>query len=262
MNAYPFDVKQIAALAVKAGDAVMEIYGSDFAVYEKDDMSPVTDADLKAEGIIFEGLHALTPDIPLIGEEHLAAGGMPDLSQSLFWLVDPIDGTADFVKKNGEFTVNIALIKDDAPVFGVVYAPVRRALYYTVSPVEAVKEQDGQTTVLKTRAVPSAGYSVLNSRTHCDETVVEKMLTGLKIADKQPCGSSLKFCLIAEGKADVYPCSHKTKEWDTAAAHAVLRAAGGEVYDAETGRVLTYRKDGLRNPTIISFGQKGWTKSA
>ena len=262
MNAYPFDVKQIAALAVKAGDAVMEIYGSDFAVYEKDDMSPVTDADLKAEGIIFEGLNALTPDIPLIGEEHLAAGGMPDLSQSLFWLVDPIDGTADFVKKNGEFTVNIALIKDDAPVFGVVYVPVRHALYYTVSPDEAIKEQDGQITVLKTRAVPTAGYSVLNSRTHCDEAVVEKMLTGLKIADKQPCGSSLKFCLIAEGKADVYPCSHKTKEWDTAAAHAILRAAGGEVYDAETGLPLTYRKDGLRNPTIVSFGQKRWTKSA
>lgn len=116
--------------------------------------------------------------------------------------------------------------------------------------------KDGAPAELKTRAVPKQGYTVLNSRTHCNEMIVAKMLEGLKIAERRPCGSSLKFCLIAAGQADVYPCCHQTKEWDTAAAHAVLTAAGGEVYNAENNTVLTYRKPGLINPRIISFGQK------
>ncbi len=256
MNTYSFDVNAVAGLIKRAGRAVMDVYAQDFAVYEKDDASPVTEADMGAEKIIFEGLQALTPDIPVVGEEHVAAGETGDLTRECFWLVDPVDGTADFVKKNGEFTVNIALIKGDSPVFGAVFAPVSGTLFYTTSPTSAVMEKDGAVTPLKTRAVPAAGYSVLNSRTHCDETKVAQMLAGLKIADRKPCGSSLKFCLIATGTADVYPCSHRTKEWDTAAAHAVLRAAGGEVYDAENGAVLTYRKEGLKNPLIIAFGQK------
>lgn len=256
MNAYSFDVNAVADLIKRAGQAVMDVYAQDFAVYEKDDASPVTEADMGAEKIIFEGLEALTPDIPVVGEEHVAAGDTGDLTRECFWLVDPVDGTADFVKKNGEFTINIALIRGDSPVFGAVYVPVSGILFYTASPVSAVMEKDGTATPLKTRAVPDAGYSVLNSRTHCDETKVAQMLAGLKIADRKQCGSSLKFCLIAAGTADVYPCSHRTKEWDTAAAHAVLRAAGGEVYDAENGSVLTYRKEGLKNPLIIAFGQK------
>lgn len=256
MNTYSFDVNAVAGLIKRAGRAVMDVYAQDFAVYEKDDASPVTEADMGAEKIIFEGLQALTPDIPVVGEEHVAAGEAGDLTRECFWLVDPVDGTADFVKKNGEFTVNIALIQGDSPVFGAVFAPVSGTLFYTTSPTSAVMEKDGAVTPLKTRAVPAAGYSVLNSRTHCDETKVAQMLAGLKIADRKPCGSSLKFCLIAAGTADVYPCSHRTKEWDTAAAHAVLRAAGGEVYDAENGAVLTYRKEGLKNPLIIAFGQK------
>lgn len=256
MNDYFFDVDAVAALIKRAGRAVMDVYAQDFAVYEKDDASPVTEADMGAEKIIFDGLRALTPDVPVVGEEHTAAGETADLTREYFWLVDPVDGTADFVKKNGEFTVNIALIKGDSPVFGAVLAPVSETLFYTASPTCAVMEKDGKTSVLKTRAVPAAGYSVLNSRTHCDETVVARMLAGLKIADGKPCGSSLKFCLIAAGQADVYPCSHRTKEWDTAAAHAVLRAAGGEVYDAVNDAVLTYRKPELKNPLIIAFGQK------
>ena len=256
MNTYSFDVNAVAGLIKRAGRAVMDVYAQDFAVYEKDDASPVTEADMGAEKIIFEGLQAFTPDIPVVGEEHVAAGETGDLTRECFWLVDPVDGTADFVKKNGEFTVNIALIKGDSPVFGAVFAPVSGTLFYTTSPTSAVMEKDGAVTPLKTRAVPAVGYSVLNSRTHCDETKVAQMLAGLKIADRKPCGSSLKFCLIAAGTADVYPCSHRTKEWDTAAAHAVLRAAGGEVYDAESGAVLTYRKEGLKNPLIIAFGQK------
>ncbi len=253
---YFFDVAAVIDLIRQAGSAVMEIYRQDFAVYEKEDSSPVTEADMTAEKIICDGLKILTPEIPVVGEEHVAAGDHVDLTQTYFWLVDPIDGTADFVKRNGEFTINIALVENEMPIFGVVYAPVLETIYYTETANRAVMEHNGKRSVLKTRAVPSAGYAVLNSRTHCDETVVAQMLDGLPVSERKPCGSSLKFCLIAAGQADVYPCSHRTKEWDTAAAHAVLRAAGGEVYDAETRRVLTYRKAGLKNPTIISFGQK------
>lgn len=253
---YFFNVESVVDLIKQAGSAVMEIYNQDFAVYEKEDASPVTEADLTAEKIIFEGLNGLTPELPVVGEEHVAAGETADLTQKYFWLVDPVDGTADFVKKNGEFTINIALIEDTTPVFGAVYVPVTQTLYYTASPDSARMERNGVSTVLKTRAVPERGYTVLNSRTHCDETVVAKMTAGLKIAERRPCGSSLKFCLIAAGQADAYPCSHQTKEWDTAAAHAVLKAAGGEVYDAENNSVLTYRKTGLVNPRIISFGRK------
>lgn len=256
MNAYFFDTAAVVNLIKQAGSAVMEIYRQDFAVYEKEDASPVTEADITAEKIIFDGLKELTPDIPVVGEEHVAAGEAADLTQKYFWLVDPVDGTADFVKKNGEFTINIALIEDTAPVFGAVYVPVTETVYYTRSPGRACMEKDGAPAELKTRAVPKQGYTVLNSRTHCDEMIVAKMLDGLKIAERRPCGSSLKFCLIAAGQADVYPCCHQTKEWDTAAAHAVLTAAGGEVYNAENNTVLTYRKPGLINPRIISFGQK------
>lgn len=253
---YFFNVAAVVDLISQAGEAVMDIYRQDFAVYEKEDASPVTEADMTAEKIICDGLKLLTPEIPVVGEEHVAAGEHVDLTQTYFWLVDPIDGTADFVKKNGEFTINIALIENETPVFGAVYVPVDKTVYYTETADKAVMEHNGERSVLKTRPVPSEGYTVLNSRTHCDETVVARMLDGLTVAEERPCGSSLKFCLIAAGQADVYPCSHRTKEWDTAAAHAVLRAAGGEVYDAETRRVLTYRKTGLKNPTIISFGQK------
>ena len=253
---YFFDVRRIVDLIKRAGDAVMDIYRQDFAVYEKEDASPVTEADMTAEKIIFEGLNALTPELPVIGEEHIAAGETADLTQKYFWLVDPVDGTADFVKKNGEFTVNIALIEDNTPVFGVVCVPVTRTVYYTAALGRACMEKDSLITLLKTRTVPDQGYTVLNSRTHCNEMIIADMLKDLKIAERRRCGSSLKFCLIAAGQADVYPCCHQTKEWDTAAAHAVLNAAGGEVYNAENNTVLTYRKPGLVNPRIISFGQK------
>ncbi len=256
MSAYFFKVDALISLIKQAGKAVLDVYHQDFAVYEKEDASPVTEADMNAEKIIFEGLQQLTPDIPIIGEEHVAAGEIGDLTQNYFWLVDPIDGTADFVKKNGEFTVNIALIEGKMPVFGMVYVPFSDTLYYTATPDCAYQEKNNTKTLLKTRLIPDQGYTMLNSRTHCNEAIIAEMTKGLKIAEHYPCGSSLKFCLIAAGKADVYPCCHTTKEWDTAAAHAVLKAAGGEVYDAEKKEILTYRKPELKNPRFISFGQK------
>lgn len=254
MSTYPFDVNTITDLAVKAGNAALEIYHQDFVVYEKEDLSPVTEADLASEKVIFDALSELTPDIPVVGEEHVAAGEAFDLSKRLFWLVDPIDGTADFVKKNGEFTVNIGLIDGDKPVFGVVYAPVSGEMYFTESPTQAFHLKDGVKTPLKARPVPPEGMTVLTSRFHCNKTVVQEMIGDRPVAVCKPYGSSLKFCVIASGEADFYPCTHETKEWDTAAAHAVLNAAGGEILNAETGLPLTYRKRDLKNPRLIAVG--------
>lgn len=254
MTAYPFDVGSLVDLTVRAGQAAMEIYNQDFAVYEKADLSPVTDADLTAERIIFETLARLTPDIPVVGEEHTAAGDVPDVSKRYFWLVDPIDGTADFVHKNGEFTVNIGLIDGDKPVFGTVYAPALDEMYYTESPIEAFLLKNGVKTPLKARPVPARGLTVLTSRFHCDETAAKQMIGDRPVAECKAYGSSLKFCAIAAGKADFYPCTHLTKEWDTAAAQAVLSAAGGAVLVGETDEPLRYRKDGLKNPRLIATG--------
>ncbi|MBR1777691.1 MAG: 3'(2'),5'-bisphosphate nucleotidase CysQ [Alphaproteobacteria bacterium] len=251
---YPFQIQDIIDLAVQAGQAAMEIYRQDFAVYEKEDQSPVTDADLAAEKIIFDALTRLTPDIPIIGEEHTAAGAIADLSKQYFWLVDPIDGTADFVHKNGEFTVNIGLIDGDKPVFGVVYAPALDEMYYTESVTEAFLLKNGVKTPLKARSVPAQGMTVLTSRFHCDEMAAREMVGGRPVAEYKAYGSSLKFCAIAAGKADFYPCTHLTKEWDTAAAQAVLVAAGGAVLATETNEPLRYRKEGLKNPRLIAVG--------
>ena len=251
---YPFEIQDLIDLAVKAGQAAMEIYRQDFAVYEKEDLSPVTDADLAAEKIIFEGLEKLTPDIPIVGEEHTAAGAVSDLSKRYFWLVDPIDGTADFVHKNGEFTVNIGLIDGDRPVFGIVYAPALDEMYYTAGETEAFFLKDGKRTQLKARSVPPEGMTVLTSRFHCDEAVAREMVGARPVAEYKSYGSSLKFCAIAAGKADFYPCTHLTKEWDTAASQAILTAAGGALLVAETNLPLRYRKDGLKNPRLIATG--------
>lgn len=255
MTEYPFKVQALIDLAVKAGRAAMEIYRQDFAVYEKEDLSPVTDADLTSERIIFEALAEITPDIPIIGEEHTAAGAMSDLSRRYFWLVDPIDGTADFVHKNGEFSVNIGLIDGDVPVFGAVYAPALDEIYYTESSSAAFLLKDGVKTPLKVRPVPAEGMIVLTSRFHYNEADAKRIIGDRPVAESKPYGSSLKFCAIAAGKADFYPCTHSTKEWDSAAAQAVLTAAGGAVLVAGTDEPLRYRKDGLKNPPLMAVGR-------
>ena len=251
---YPFQPDDMISLAIQAGQAAMEIYRQDFAVYEKEDLSPVTDADLAAEKIIFEGLEKLTPDIPIVGEEHTAAGAVSDLSKRFFWLVDPIDGTADFVHRNGEFTVNIGLIDKDSPVFGIVYAPALDELYYTASETEAFFVKDGAKTKLNARTVPPEGMTVLTSRFHCDINAAREMVGSRPVAEYKSYGSSLKFCAIAAGKADFYPCTHLTREWDTAASQAVLTAAGGALLVAETNEPLRYRKENLQNPRLIATG--------
>ncbi len=241
---------QLMQTSHEAGKAIMGVYNQDFAVEFKQDDSPVTEADQLAEDIILASLKSFAPDIPVIAEEAASAGQIPDVGSS-FFLVDPLDGTKEFVNKNGEFTVNIALIDQGIPVFGIVYAPAISMLYATLGKKHAVKialdveslfpsqvEQRFQT--LKTAPPGSDGLKVIASRSHMNEET-RTYLDGLKVASLINAGSSLKFCRLAEGSADIYPRFAPTMEWDTAAGHAVLLAAGGTVL-APDNQPLRYGK--------------------
>jgi 3'(2'), 5'-bisphosphate nucleotidase len=229
------------------------VYASDFAVRGKADASPVTEADDKAEAIIVRGLAALTPDIPVVAEEAACGGRAPAVDRT-FWLVDPLDGTKEFINRNGEFTVNIALIEDGVPVLGVVLAPVLGRLYAGADGVGAwVENADRSRTIARVRAVPDDGLTVVSSRSHGDTAALDAFLAGRTVASLVNAGSSLKFCLIAAGTADIYPRFGRTMEWDTAAGHAVLRAAGGRVADLH-GNELVYGKPGFENPHFVAFG--------
>lgn len=231
----------------------MEIYQSDFAVRAKEDESPVTLADEKAEAIITESLLRLAPGVPVVAEEAAAAGHLPDVSAGLFWLVDPLDGTKSFVRREGEFTVNIALVENGAPRMGVVFGPGMDALYAAAGPGSAIREKAGEKSILKVRAVPEDGLTVVASRSHGDPKLLDDFLAARKIAKLAKASSSMKFCVVAEGEADVYPRFGPTSEWDTAAGHAVLSAAGGRVL-TEDGKPFLYGKPGFKNPNFIAWG--------
>ena len=231
--------------ALEAGKAIMEVYAQPFEVYTKDDDSPVTQADLRASNIIKEILKPT--GIPFVSEEDLP----PDRSQyKRYWLVDPLDGTVEFVNRNGEFTVNIALIDDKQPVLGVIYAPVTNQLWYAVG-THCVCPPVTQ----RTHAVRP--FTVLVSRSHRTPEVdayINKVVRPAHpdlVIDTQ--GSSLKFARLAEGSADVYVCYSKTKEWDTAAADAILRAAGGKVLRISDGQPLEYSKKEYPNPPFVAW---------
>ena len=228
--------------ALEAGKAIMEVYAQPFEVYTKDDDSPVTQADLRASNIIKEMLKPT--GLPFVSEEDLP----PDRSQfNRYWLVDPLDGTAEFVKRNGEFTVNIALIDNKQPVLGVIYAPVLDKLWTS---------EDKQLSTLNSKL---STFTVLVSRSHRTPEVdayINKVLRPAHpdlVIDTQ--GSSLKFARLAEGSADVYVCYSKTKEWDTAAADAILRAAGGKVLRISDGQPLEYSKKEYPNPPFVAWAK-------
>ena len=252
--------REFAALAVMAGAVIMRIYASAFDVRAKGDGSPVSQADEEAEAVILAGLATLMPGMPVLAEEAAARGEAPQLGDA-FILVDPLDGTREFVSRNGEFTVNIALVSAGAPVAGAVYAPALETLWYggahafcaTVAPGADLASAAGLRPI-RVRQPPAGGLTALASRSHAD-VQTEQFLARLPIAERIAAGSSLKFCRVAEGLADVYPRFGPTMEWDTAAGDAVLRAAGG-ITCGEGGAPLLYCKAaGLyRNGSFVAWG--------
>lgn len=247
-------LSEITPLARDAGAKIMTFYQGDFEVRSKSDSSPVTEADEAAEKIIITGLQRLAPDIPIIAEEATAAGKTADVSGGRFWLVDPLDGTKEFVNHRDEFTVNIALVDDRRPVLGVVFAPALDAFYAASGPGTAtVQRGTDAPQAISARRMPETGAIVTASRSHSDMEKIQKLMDQHAIKDMKISGSSIKFCLIAEGLADIYPRYGHTREWDTAAGHAVLSAAGGSVRGTD-GSEMLYSKDGFLNHEFIAYG--------
>ncbi len=248
------DISDIILMAKKAGEAIMEIYEKDHAVEYKEDNSPLTAADRAAHNIIMQGLNEKYSNIPCISEE----GIMPSYDErkdwQYFWLVDPLDGTKEFIDRRGDFTVNIALINGDGPVIGVIYVPAKGLLYYASKDGGAWKaEGSGEALRISVRKTASAdGLIVVGSRLHSSKEE-EEFVSKLTVKEKKSYGSSLKFCAVAEGTADVYPRFNPTMEWDTAAGQCIVEIAGGTVLDT-SGRRLKYNKPSLKNETFIARG--------
>lgn len=243
---------RVEALARAAGEVILAVYATDFAVQGKADLSPVTLADERAEALIVPALRALRPHWPVVAEEAAARGDAPAVGHT-FWLVDPLDGTREFVARNGEFTVNIALVRGGRPLLGVVYLPLPGRLYAGVVGQGAWCEERGSRRRIVARALPDSGAVVACSRSHGDSAALQAWLQGRRVAARVVAGSSLKFGLLAAGEADLYPRFGRTMEWDTAAGHAVLQAAGGSVCDL-AGRPLRYGKPGFENPHFVARG--------
>jgi len=246
----------VCALARAAGEQVMAVYATPFEVLSKADDSPVTLADQRAEAVILAGLAALAPGVPVVAEEAVAAGDVPEAAHA-FWLVDPLDGTKEFIRRNGEFTVNIALVVAGWPVLGVVLAPALGDcghLYAGVAGQGATVDRGAGPVPISSRAVPADGLTVVASRSHGDEQALRQFLAGRPVVAQVSAGSSLKLCLVASGQADVYPRLGRTMEWDIAAGHAVLAAAGGRVLCVGDGQPLRYGKPGFDNPHFAAWG--------
>ncbi|MEX1108017.1 MAG: 3'(2'),5'-bisphosphate nucleotidase CysQ [Dongiaceae bacterium] len=251
----------IAAAARTAGARIMDYYSQAIAARAKDDRSPVTDADDAAERIILPVLEDLLPGVPTVSEEAVSREGAPDIGPAgatrRFWLVDPLDGTKEFLSRNGEFTVNVALIVDATPLLGAVHLPALGTTYIGIVGMGAtVETTEGQRRDITARVPPNEGVTVLASRSHGNDAALDVFLKDTRIADRINAGSSLKFCRIAEGIADIYPRLGRTMEWDTAAGQAVLAAAGGSVCRTD-GTPLTYGKPGFENPHFVARGRKG-----
>ncbi len=244
---------ELRRIAHQAGDVIMTYYENGFTARTKADSTPVTDADEAAERLIIAALPALIPDIAIVAEEQSAADGVPRAVGRRFWLVDPLDGTKEFIKRNGEFTVNIALVEDGRPVLGVVYAPALGSTYFADGD-GVFMECDGEPArPINARRAPADGIVIAVSRSHrTPET--DALLADYKIKGERSAGSSLKFCLVASGEADLYPRLGRTMEWDTAAGHAVVAAAGGSVRTLE-GNELRYGKPGFENPSFVVRGR-------
>ena len=249
-------VSTMRRLALEAGDAIMAIYDSpDFDVRAKSDASPVTAADEAADALISAGLRAAFPDVALITEEQAASH---DLRVSTFLIVDPLDGTKEFIQRRGDFTVNIAYVENGVPLRGVVYAPAKGRLFYTLANGAAVEETGpfakdvpGALTPVRVAAPDNGALMVVASKSHRDQAT-DDYIARYAVRDMTSAGSSLKFCLVATGEADLYPRLGRTMEWDTAAGDAVLRGAGGVVVRFDDRTPLGYGKPGWDNPFFIA----------
>jgi len=251
------NLEEVNQIARAAGAAILEVYGTEFSVDSKEDDSPLTEADRRSNTVILEGLARLNPAIPIISEETRALPYEERKDWDYFWLVDPLDGTKEFIKRNGEFTVNIALVRGQTPVLGVVYQPVGDHLYWAAEGRGAWKSSGGGAVI---RLEGGAHYTtkeevtVVASRSHLTDDV-RNFVAALEAQGKKvefhSAGSSLKLCLVAEGSADVYPRLGPTMEWDTGAAHAIVLAAGRRVLEHGTGEALRYNKENLLNPFFI-----------
>jgi len=251
----------VIAIAKDAGEAIMQIYSTDFGFEMKSDNSPLTAADIAAHDLIVARLSQLTPDIPVLSEESKEIDVGSRLSWQTYWLIDPLDGTREFLKRNGEFTVNIALISQHQSIMGVVYAPVTGLIYYASKGHGAYKQHgDAPAERIYARPLNLAQITVAGSRSHSDERF-QKFLHGVETAtlakpELISLGSSLKICLVAEGKADVYPRLGPTYEWDTAAGHCVLQEAGGDIVDMQALSLSYNAKPSLLNPHFFATADK------
>lgn len=250
------DLERIVGIAEKAGKAIMEIYARNFDVEHKEDKSPLTEADLAAHRIIVEELEKIEPRLPVLSEESAKIPYEERSRWLRYWLVDPLDGTREFIKRNGEFTVNIALVESGRPTCGVVHVPVSETTYYGCVGKGAWKKEKGKPPqpiqVAKQRRHP---LRVAGSRSHAGDSL-KRFLERVGPHEMLSMGSSLKLCLVAEGDADIYPRLGPTSEWDTAAAQAVVEAAGGHVTDLDLKPLRYNHKESLLNPYFLVFGDE------
>jgi 3'(2'), 5'-bisphosphate nucleotidase len=243
-----------AILAEQAGQAILAVYATDFAVTQKEDRSPLTEADNASHHLLSQGLQALTPDWPILSEEGEDIPYAQRAGWERYWLLDPLDGTREFVKRNGEFTVNIALIENHRPILGVVHAPVTGATYFAAEGVGAFKRQAGGAAgPIAARQQPGAGLVIAGSRSHGNDQIGRFMQCLGGQTELRAVGSSLKICLVAEGAADLYPRFGTTSEWDTAAGQCVAEQAGAQVTDMDLRPLRYNTRASLRNPHFIVF---------
>ena len=255
-------IEPVIGIAADASDAILEIYNSDdFGVETKGDDSPLTKADKASHNTIVAALAGLTPDIPILSEESKAVPWDERSQWGEYWLIDPLDGTKEFIKRNGEFTVNIALIQGNQAVLGVVYVPVQQRCFYGYQNGGAFEKQaDGSVRPIQATASAQSPIRVVGSRSHRGE-LLDAYLEKLGDHEMVPMGSSLKLCLVALGEADVYPRLGLTSEWDTAAAQAVVECAGGSVVQTDGSPLLYNAKEDILNPHFIVYGDhnRDWT---
>ncbi len=257
-------LEQTITLSIQAGDEILKIYDTDFAIETKNDQSPLTTADLASHHCLVDGLEKLSPKLPILSEESSEIPYSERKQWETYWLIDPLDGTKEFIKRNGEFTVNVALIQGNRPILGVVYVPVSGICYSAAEGLGAWKQtQDQQALPISVRKQATKPLTVIGSRSHQTEELAN-YLERLGPHELVSMGSSLKLCLVAEGKADLYPRIGLTSEWDTAASQCVVEQAGGKVTNLQ-GQILDYNtKQEYLNPYFLVFGDDShdWTTYA